>query len=140
MSRISPQVDRAVGIMDTLFAVFRESIEDMNEDMQYFAQKLKMYNDIGEALSNYLSGLVDVMNEGGGSKTEEPDTETATRIVRGIELTVKPLSIVLGRMQHSPLYAKLTKQVTLLRTSMEGITREIKRPPKPRFRIRRTKF
>ncbi len=139
MRRISPQVDVALSILETLFGVFKEAIEDMNEDMQYFAQKLKMYNDMGEALSDYLSGLVDVMNEGGGSKDEEPDTETAARIAGRVELAVKPLSIVIGRMQHSPLYAKsrLGKQALRLRTSMQEITREIKRPPKPRFRIQR---
>lgn len=46
-------------IMEVLFLVFRESIEATNEDKKYFLEKLKMYNDMSEALSDYLSQLMD---------------------------------------------------------------------------------
>jgi len=46
-------------IMEVLFLVFRESIEATNEDKKYFLEKLKKYNDMGEALSDYLSQLMD---------------------------------------------------------------------------------
>jgi hypothetical protein len=139
MSRISPLADKTMGIMETLFAVFRASIEEMNEDKEHFSRKLKMYNDMGEALSEYLKELNDVMNEGGVGKEEEPDPETATLIVGGIERAIRPLSVVLGRMQQSPLYAKaeLRKQLQALKLSLDDITRVIKRPPKPRFKLRR---
>lgn len=139
MGRISPLADKTQGIMETLFMVFRESIEEMNEDKQYFLEKLKMYNDMGEELSEYLKELNDVMNEGGGSKDEEPDPESAAQIVKGINRAIKPLSIVIGRMQQSPLYARpeLKRQLMLLKTSLDDITRAIKRPPRPRFKLRR---
>jgi hypothetical protein len=50
-------------VMASLFHVFRESIEATNEDKRYFLSKLKMYNDMGEALSDYLSDLVDASRD-----------------------------------------------------------------------------
>lgn len=50
-------------IMEVLFLVFRQSIQETNEDKKYFLQKLKMFNDMGESLSNYLSELVDVSRD-----------------------------------------------------------------------------
>ena len=142
MDRISPQADKVMGIMEALFLVFKESIDEMNEDKQYFLEKMKMHNEVAEAMGDYLRELNNAMNEGGGSKDEEPDPETTTRIVGGVQRAIQPLSIVIGRMQHSPLYArsKLQKQIRLLKTSLEGISRAIKRPPKPRFRVQRAKL
>lgn len=54
-------------IMELLFLVFRQSIEETNEDKKYFLQKLKMFNDMGESLSNYLSDLVDVSRDLGAA-------------------------------------------------------------------------
>ncbi len=47
-------------IMEVLFLIFRQSIEETNEDKKYHLSKLARYNDMGDALSAYLSELVDV--------------------------------------------------------------------------------
>jgi len=54
-------------IMEILFLVFRDSIKETNEDKKYFLTKLKMFNDMGESLSNYLSDLVDVSRDLGAA-------------------------------------------------------------------------
>jgi hypothetical protein len=46
-------------IMDKLFFVFRESIEQQNEDKEYFLRRLKTMNEIGEQLGDYLKELID---------------------------------------------------------------------------------
>ena len=46
-------------IMEVLFLVFKESIKETNEDKKYFLQKLKMFNDMAESISDYLSYLVE---------------------------------------------------------------------------------
>lgn len=46
-------------VMEVLFLVFRESIKQTNEDKKYFLKKLQDYNKMAEALSEYLSQLVE---------------------------------------------------------------------------------
>lgn len=140
MGRISPLADKSLGIMETLFLVFRESIEETNEDKQYFLTKLKMFNDMGEALSDYLRELTTAMDMGGGGKDEEPDAETATLIVNKINGAIRPLSRAAGQIRGPsfPRQAELRRHLLSLKRSLEDITRAIKRPPKPRrFTLRR---
>jgi len=44
-------------VMNVLFRVFQESISDMNEDKKYWIAKLKMHNEIGDALSEHIKEL-----------------------------------------------------------------------------------
>jgi hypothetical protein len=46
-------------IMEVLFLVFRESIQETNEDKKYFLLKLQEFNTMAEKISDYLSHLVD---------------------------------------------------------------------------------
>ena len=46
-------------VMETLFLVFRESIQQTNEDKKYFLIKLQEYNQMAEGLSKYLEELVE---------------------------------------------------------------------------------
>jgi hypothetical protein len=57
--------DPGVNIMALLFFVFRESIEQTNEDKKYFLAKLRMYDTMGEALSEYLSELAQAARDMG---------------------------------------------------------------------------
>lgn len=72
----------AVNVMELLFLVFKESIKETNEDKKYFLKKLKDFNKMGEALSDYLSELVEVSRDLGaraaGQKYPEMVTTTAT--------------------------------------------------------------
>ena len=45
---------------ELVFVVMRDALKEMNEDKKYFLQKLRDYNNMGEALSDYLSGLSDL--------------------------------------------------------------------------------
>jgi len=72
-------------IMEVLFLVFRQSIEETNEDKKYFLTKLKMFNDMGEALSGYLSELVDVSRDLGAAAAGAKYPEMV--------LTASPVSI-----------------------------------------------
>lgn len=140
MGRITPLADKSLGIMETLFLVFRESIEETNKDKQYFLTKLKMYNDMGEALSDYLKELTTAMDLGGGGKDEEPDAETATQIVDRISSALQPLTRATGQVRGPsfPRQAELRRHLLSLKRSLQDITRAIKRPPKPRrFTLRR---
>src|SRR5207249_1236833 len=46
-------------IMEVLFLVFRESIQQTNEDKKYFLLKLQEFNKMAEQISDYLSYLVE---------------------------------------------------------------------------------
>jgi hypothetical protein len=63
-------------VMTKLFHVFKDSIRQMNNDKQYFLEKLKFFNDIGEALSDYLKELCDEMAEHDNGKDSEKCKES----------------------------------------------------------------
>jgi hypothetical protein len=46
-------------VMATLFYIFRESIEEANEDKSYFLKRLEEMNEIAEAMADYLRELTD---------------------------------------------------------------------------------
>jgi len=46
-------------VMEVLFLVFRESIQETNEDKKYFLIKLQEFNQMAEQVSKYLSELVE---------------------------------------------------------------------------------
>lgn len=51
-------VNTGANVMEILFFVFRQSIQETNEDKKYFLNKLKDYNIMADKLSDYLSDLV----------------------------------------------------------------------------------
>lgn len=50
-------------IMEVLFLVFRESVEQTNEDKKYFLIKMQEFNKVAESISDYLSYLVEKSKE-----------------------------------------------------------------------------
>ena len=52
-----------VNVHELLFLVFKESIQETNNDKTYFLKKLKDYNDMGDDISSYLRELVDAGQE-----------------------------------------------------------------------------
>ena len=63
-------------VMQQLFNVFKESINQTNNDKRYMLEKLKFFNSIGEALSDYLKELVDEMAENDKGKDSEKCKES----------------------------------------------------------------
>lgn len=65
-------------IMEVLYLVFRDSIRQTNEDKKYFLIKLQEYNTMAEALSDYLSELVEesqrLSDQASGAKYPEKET------------------------------------------------------------------
>ncbi len=43
--------------MEALFNTFKESIEEMNKDKEYIKKKMEMYNELGDALNDYVKEL-----------------------------------------------------------------------------------
>ena len=66
-----------VNIHEILFLVFKESIQETNEDKKYFLQKMKDFNSMGEDLSDYLREMVDastsLSEQGEGKKYPEKE-------------------------------------------------------------------
>ena len=79
-----------LNIYEMLFLVMRESIRETNRDKMYFPQKIREFNTIAEALSNYLQELVedsqnlDKMSQG----NSEPDKVTVQVETQSIDLSV----------------------------------------------------
>jgi hypothetical protein len=78
-------------VMELLFIVFRESIEQTNEDKKYFLLKLQDYNKMAEELGKYLSSLVDVSRDLGaqaaGAKYPEMEMTSSPVTVKQFDLT-----------------------------------------------------
>jgi hypothetical protein len=76
MNRIEAEQPNG-NIMEVLFLVFKESIQETNEDKKYFLKKLSMFNDMAEELSGYLEYLTDMSQElsakGEGKKYPEKE-------------------------------------------------------------------
>lgn len=75
-------------VMSTLFWVFRNSIEEANEDKRYFLEKLKSMNDIAEAQSEYLKSLMELSGSLGdkdGSGCQGSDDEGVVRVLSRID-------------------------------------------------------
>lgn len=49
-------------VNNVLFKVFEESISDLNDDMDYYNKKLEMYQEVGDALSEYIKELNENMD------------------------------------------------------------------------------
>lgn len=60
-------------VLTVLFAALKESIQETNDDKQYFLDKLKQYDAMGNALECYLHQLVDRMRQNGGKSQEWSD-------------------------------------------------------------------
>ena len=57
--------------MGIIYYIFKESIEESNQDKAYWMEKLAMMNKIGAALSDYLKELNDIIIENPGGCTEK---------------------------------------------------------------------
>jgi hypothetical protein len=74
-------VTRPADIIEALFIVFRESINAMNEDMQYFIEQIKKYNALREIYRDYLRKLRNTF----GNKREKCTPANAIRTIDGLE-------------------------------------------------------
>jgi len=68
-------------VMATLFMVFRESIQQTNEDKRYFLQRLQEMNQIAEALGDYLRELNDGLASGQGCGEDSGPQEADLRVL-----------------------------------------------------------
>jgi hypothetical protein len=60
-SRFTPSVVHGANSnpMALLVAAVRESIEDINQDVKFYAEKMQELNDVAEAMNDYLQELAD---------------------------------------------------------------------------------
>ena len=78
-------------IMEMLYLVFRESIEELNEDKKYFLEKLEMYNTMGEGLSKYLDELTDASQELEENKKDASSKEADEKAEMTVKVTEKTM-------------------------------------------------
>lgn len=76
-------------LLEILFLVFRESLQESWQDKRYFLEKLKNYNKIGEALSDYRRELAALRR-----RLERRLAATARpRTARNLPVTVKTFDL-----------------------------------------------
>ena len=88
------EINNGSDIMSQLFAIFHESIQDANEDKQYFQKKLRDMNKVSDALSSYLKELNAITIEVNNSNKNDKNYNEATVI----DNTVKRLDKMTSAM------------------------------------------
>lgn len=124
----SSNVNSAINSLEILFNVFKQSIEETESDKKYFLEKLKMFNEMGEALDDYLSELVDVAHEGLDKDNDEPDSEILTRASTKIKKGIRSLERVEEILKKSKMKktSKLQNQISELKNQMSSIRKTVK--------------
>ncbi len=89
---LAKEISKGSDIMATLFLVFRESIEETNEDKKYFLEKLRMMNKISQALGDYLKELNELTIEVNNANKNNKNYDEATLIGN----TIKRLDKMIG--------------------------------------------
>lgn len=114
-------------IMEVLFLVFRESIEEVNEDKKYFLTRLEMYNKMGEALSKYLKCLREASQELEKKVKRESDSENGK-----ITVELKRICLETNRVKDAPdedillpFYECMLVQTVTAELSADQLRREI---------------
>ena len=74
------QVSVTSDVLTTLFMVFRESVVQMNDNMEYWIDKLLLYNRLGEVISDHLKELTDVLGDVDEGKNKD-DCKESWRLV-----------------------------------------------------------
>jgi len=89
---LAKEINAGSDIMATLFLVFRESIEEANEDKKYFLEKLRTMNKISQALGDYLKELNELTIEVNNANKNNKNYDEATLIGN----TIKRLDKMIG--------------------------------------------
>ena len=132
-------------VMATLYFVFRESIVQQNEDKKYWITKLKMYNEIGAALGDYLAELNEAMREiekgrgGSGGCSNAATQQKAQRVtatleasLRRVETQIQKLDPVARRSAEvRGLQASLQRDRQLIGVARQEFSRAASLPPPP---------
>jgi len=128
IKRCSSNVISAGNVMEVLFLVFQESIDEANSDKKYMLDKLSMLNDMGEAMDDYLSELVDVAHEGLGKDNDEPDSGILTRASTNIKKGIRSLERVESILKKSNVKktSKLQNQISELKKQVSSIRKSVK--------------
>ncbi len=132
VKKITSTTNAAMEIMDTLFLVFKQSIEETNEDKKYFLEKLKMYKEMGDALDDYLSDLVDVAHEAVDKDDDDASYDTLRKASKGIKGSVSSLESAISAVAGSKIKKKSEIQSNLsnLKNEMGKIRKSIKEDKK----------
>ena len=91
---LAKEINAGSDIMATLFLVFRESIEEANEDKKYFLEKLRTMNKISQALGDYLKELNELTIEVNNANKNNKNYDEATLIGNTIKRFDKMIGAV----------------------------------------------
>ena len=137
LQKISPDVDATLGAMTAIFEVMKESIEEQNEDKEMWLEKLEMYEEMGDALSDYLSELNDVIMQADG-KPDDTNKAVLKTSAKGIKKAISPLGTAV-KVAKTGKDIKMQKDLADLKKAMLKIRKSIKPPKKISVKIRKRK-
>ncbi|KKM17341.1 hypothetical protein LCGC14_1676760 [marine sediment metagenome] len=107
VKKFNSNLDSTINIMEVLFLVFKELIENMNEDKKHFLDKLKMYNEMGDALGDYLKELVQASRDI-DKDNDEANTNALINASKFIKKGIRPLDRAIELIKNQ---RKKSKQI-----------------------------
>ncbi len=121
-------------VMEELAKVMGQSIEDMNEDKEYYLDKLEEYNTMGEELADYLGDLVDQStalsqaNNEGDKKDDKLINMLLNKIKEGNIEAVDQLLILISKKskkEQTEIANKLISAMKELKQKQQEISEQL---------------
>jgi hypothetical protein len=111
-------------VMETMFVIFKESIEQSSEDKKYFLQKIGEMNKIAQAMSDYLKYLIDSTSRLVGKNDSDTLCEKGRQETRK---GMKELQILQSRVPlGTPFKIDEPKTIGALKSAIRAATADLK--------------
>ena len=109
---------------EALFRTFKESIEDMNEDKEYIEKKMEMFNEIGEAVNEYMKELNEMGVPGMGSQESVDLTKITNTQIEAINKFEKQIPLMGKTIKGANITNKSKKKEVL--NYLKALKKDIK--------------
>ncbi len=109
---------------EALFRTFKESIEDMNEDKEYIEKKMEMFNEIGEAINDYMKELNEMGIPGMGSEESVDLTKITNTQIEAINKFEKQIPLMGKTIKGANITNKSKKKEVL--NYLKALKKDIK--------------
>jgi len=76
------------------FQTFKESMEEMNKDLEYFAKKMETHKELAEAMGDYMKDLNEMDIDIWGTQESEDQTKITNTQIEAISKFEKQIPLI----------------------------------------------
>lgn len=110
--------------LEVLFNTFKESIEELNKDKEYFEKKMEMFSEIGEALNEYVKELNEMDVPGMGSQESVDLTKITNTQIEAINKFEEQIPLMGKTIKGANITNKEKKKEVL--NNLKALKKDIK--------------